>query len=324
MRRSLMILVASLIASMVIGAHSQEARKIEFRMLPGESLTYTMHAETTTEYLSSGSGGKEQRKEVFKSDMQVFMRCIKLSPDGVLDLEITYPDFSMETVMTEGGRTSRIVSDTEGAKAYLDGELQEQLTWPNLEKRGRPNLKKLFSALIGLRLDRTGKVLEVKVPPELATRFSRVEVKDFFRHQVIFPPVPVAPGAEWSESSERELSRGPLRGSIMLEKATYKYGKNETVSGRECARIGIVLSSQPKEEIPDLNEFKQTNEGWSLVSLESGHLVSSEMKLFREIKGTPGGRKAGAKTTGRVRTDLVQPSAAEAAPGQEKTPVDAK
>lgn len=324
MKRSLMILIASLIASIVIGAHSQESRKIEFRMQPGESLTYTMHAETTTEYLSSASGGKEQRKVVFKSDMQVFMRCIKLSPEGALDLEITYPDFSMETVMTEGGRTSRIVSDAEGAKAYLDGELQEQLTWANLEERGRPNLKKLFGALIGIRLDRMGKVLEVKPPPELTARFSWVEVKDFFRHQIIFPPVPVAPGAEWSESSERELSRGPLRGSIMLEEATYKYEKNETVSGRECARIGIVVSSQPKEEIQDLNEFKQTNQGWSLVSLESGHLVSSEMKLFQEIKGTPGGRKAGAKTTGRVRTDLVKPAAAEAAREQEKSPVDAK
>jgi len=326
MKTALVVLIGLVSLSMCAGAHGQDPRKIEFRMQPGESVAYALHAETTTEYAAYMSRGTDKRTTVFKSDMRVLMRCVKLSPEGVVHAEMTYPDFSLETVMIQGGRMSKIVSDRDGARSYVDGKLEEELTWENLEEHGRPNLKKLFSSMIGLSFDRTGKVLDVKAPPGLSTRFTWVDVKPFFRHLVILPAVAIAPGAQWNEATEREIPQGPgpLSGKIMLDKRTYTYQGNETTLGRECARIRMVISSQPKESIPNLKEFKQTTEGWSLVSLDNGQLVVSELKLFQEMKGTPGGVKTEVKTTGQVRTSLVQPPAAEAASGEQKPPVDTK
>lgn len=326
MKRVSVALIGLLFLSICLCADGQKARKIEFRMTPVKSATYNMHAETTTEYVSYRSRGTEKRTLDFKADMRVLLRCVKATSDGVVHLEITYPDFTLETTMTEKGRTSMIISDGTGARSFVDGKLQEQTTWEELEKRGSPNLRKLFNSSIAFTLDSTGKVLEVKAPPELSTRFTWVDVKQFFRNQVIFPDVPVAPGAEWNLTTEREVPRGPgpFSGKIMVDEATYEYQGNETASGRECARIRAFVTSRPKEKVPNLNEFKQTYEGWALVGLENGQLVMSEMKLFQEMKGTPGGIKTEVKTTGRVRTSLAPGPGSEGAAPEKKPPAGTK
>ncbi len=314
MKKVSVILIGSLFASNYLVAAEVKSRKIEFRMTPGESVHYALHAETTTEYVSYRSRGTQKGTMAFKADMRVLMRCLNVSDTGVVHAEITYPDFYMETTVTEDGRTNRIVSDENGAMSYVDGKLQEHLTWEDLEKQGRPNLKKLFSSLIGISLDKTGKVLDVKAPVELATRFTWVDVKSFFRNQVIYPEVAIAPGAEWNDVTEREALRGPgpLGGKIILDQASYQYQKDETAMGRECARIWARVTSRPKEEVPALKEFKQTSEGWSLISLENGQLVLSEMQLFQQMKGTPGGIETEVKTTGNMKTTLMQPPSQKA------------
>jgi len=316
MKKDLMVLIGLLLVSVCVGARGQEPQKIELRMQPGDSATYTLHAETTTEYAAYRARGTVKRTTVFKSDMLFLIRCTELSADGVIHVEIMYPDFTLETSVTERGQTSKIVSDRDGARSYVDGKLQEQATWENLEKQGRPNLKKLLSSIIKFTLDSTGKVLDVEAPKELGTSFAGADLKQFFQHQVIFPPVAVAPGAEWNETRKREVQRvpRPLGGKTMLDEVTYKYERNETAMGRQCARIAMVATTRPSEEIPDLKEFKQTNEGWSLISLDNGQLILSEMKLSQETAGTPQGIRHEAKTTGVVRTSLVQPSSAEKKP----------
>ncbi len=320
MKRVSVVLTGLLFLSIWLRADGQKTRMIEFRMTPVNSAAYDLHAETTTEYVSYKSQGTDKRTLNFKADMRVLLRCVKATSDGVVQLEITYPDFSMETTMTEGGRTSMIISDGAGARSYVDGKLQEQATWEELEKEGNPNLRKLFNSSIGFSLDRTGKVLEVKAPPELSTRFTWIDVKQFFQNQVIFPDVPVAPGSEWNQTTEREVPRGPgpLGRKIMVDQATYEYQSNETVLGRECARIRAFVTSQPKEEILSLKEFQQTYEGWALVGLDNGQLVMSEMKLFQEMKGTPGGIKTEVKTTGQVKTSRVSVPSSKGASTEKK------
>ncbi|MFQ5793173.1 MAG: hypothetical protein ACE5JI_22100 [Acidobacteriota bacterium] len=326
MKKISVVLIGLVFVSICHCAFGQEPRKIEFWMMPGKSATYDIRAETTTEYVSYRSAGTEKRTIGFKSDMRIVLRSVKATSDGVIHLEITYPDFFIETAVTEGGSTSKIVTDSNGARSYVDGKLQEQTTWEEQEKQGRPNLKKLFSSVIEFALHSTGKVLDVTTPAELATRFTWVDIKNFFQNQVIFPEVAIAPGAEWNQTSDREVPQGPgpLGGSIMLDETAYKYQGNEMAMGRECARISVVVASRLKEEIQNLNEFKQTNKGWSLIALENGQTVISEMNLFQEMKGTPRGVRTEVKTTGTVTTRLVQSPTPAAAPSEKKPPVEAR
>ncbi len=326
MKRISVALIGLLLGSVCLGAFGQTARKIEFRMTPVDSANYNLLAETTTEYLSEKSRGTEKWSVGFRADMRVALRCVKATSDGVVHVEITYPDFTMQITRTDDQRTSTIITDRTGARSYVDGKLQEQISWEDEEKEGNPNLKKLFSSAIEFTVDSTGRVLDVKVPPELSTRFTWVDIKHFFRNQVIFPDMAIAPGAEWNQTSEREVPRGPgpLGRKIMVDEAIYQYEKNEMAMGRDCARIRVSVTSRPKEEILDLKEFKQTYDGWALIALENGQLVSSEMTLFQQMKGAPGGIPTEVKTTGKVKTSLVQTPAAEAAPAEEKPPADAK
>jgi len=326
MKKSLAFLTALFLVWSCFPAHPEEPRKFEFRMEPGESATYALHVDTTTQYVEYKSRGTERRTFVFKSDMQVLLRCIEVTADGLVRVEITYPEFFMETAMTEGGRTSKIVTDSQGVKTYLDGKLGDQATWELVEKEGRPNLKKVFGSIIRFTLDRKGRVLDAKAPEGLRVQLAGVDIKQFFRNQVIFPGVPIVPGAEWSESSEREAppGPGPLSGKIMLDETSYEYQRNETAMGRETARIHVVVKSRPRDEIPNLKEFKQTSEGWSLIALENSQLVQSEMKLYQEVKGTPGGIRTELKTTGKVTTSLLPTSPAKADSAQEKAPAGKK
>lgn len=326
MKRDLMVGIAVVLLVVSVSARAEEPRKIEFRMKPGESVNYALRAETTTDSVRHASSGTEKRRLDFKSDMRVVLRCVKATEDGVTQVEITYPDFAMESSVTEKGRTSRVVSDRSGARSYVDGKLQESATWNVLEKQGRPNLAKLFGSVIEFTLDKRGRVLDVKVPAGLSGQFSGIDVKQFFRQQVIFPEVAISPGTEWNETSERVVPEGPgpLGRKVVIDEVVYVYEKSETASGRECARIGIKVTSKPKEKIANLKEFTQTNEGWSLMALENGQQVSSEMRLFQEMKGTPGGIRTELKTTGVVRTNLVEPSAETGASPEKRAPEETK
>lgn len=291
-------------------AFSEEPRLIEFRMQPGESANYALQVDTRTEITWHRPQGPESRTVHFQSDMKVFIRCAAVTPEGVMRIEIFYPDFRLETTVNEGGQTSRIVSDKAGARSYVNNKLQDTATWEQLEAQGRQSLPKLLAAIIEFSLDNRGRVLDVKVPPALAGQFSDTAIKQFFRQQVILPGVPIAPGAEWSDKAERTATAGPsfMTGKAMIDETTYTYEKNETVSGKECARIAIAVTSSPSEEIPDVTEFKQSSEGWSLLSLENGQLVESQMKLSQVIHGTPGGVSAESRTTGEVKTSLLPPT----------------
>lgn len=308
-----------------LATRAEEPRKIEARMKPGDTATYLLHTETTTDHVRQTTPKPEKRRVSFRSDMKVLVRCVEVSDEGVIHVEITYPDFMMETAMLENGRLSKIISDQNGARSYLDGKLQDSQTWGVLEKRGNPNLLKLFSSTIGFTLDRRGRVLDVKVPAELAGQFSGADVKQFFQQQVIFPEVGIMPGSEWSDVSERQVPQGPgpLSGKAVIDNTTYTYEANETALEKECARIRVAIKSRPKEKILGLKEFTQTNDGWSLVSLDNGQPVKSELRLFQEIKGTPEGVKTEIKTTGVVMMTLVQPPAAEP-PKEEKAPEETK
>jgi len=326
MKTLLAVLTGPAVFLTCVALHAEEPRLIEFRMQPGESANYALHVETRTVTTWHRTRGTEERTVNFESNMRVLIRCVKVSDEGVMHFEITYPDFKMETSMTEEGQTSTIVSDRNGARSYLNGKLQESLTWDQLEKQRRPNLAKLLGSLIEFTLDKRGRVLDAKVPASLAGRAPAVDIKQFFRQQVILPGVPIMAGAEWSESVEREVPQGPgpLHGRMMIDEAAYTYENNETAMGRECARIGIVISSRPKEEIPDLKEFKQSTEGWSLVDLDNGQLIQSYLKLSQDMKGTPSGIRAEVSTTGEVKTNLVLPSTAGTAPAEETAPAEKK
>ena len=327
MKNALTALVVSFLVSIGLTALCQEARKIEFRMQPGETLFYDMDLETATEYVAEMPRGTDRRTIVFKSDMRVLMRCTKLSPDGSVHVEITYPQFSLDTTETRATQVTRIVSDNDGARSYVDGKLTQRLTWENLEQEGRPNLKKLFASIIGFTLDRTGKVLDVRAPEEFTARFTGVDMKEFFRHQVIFPGLEIAPGAEWSQVAERESppAQGPLGRQLMVDEASHKYESTQMAMGRQCARILSSITTRPKEEeVRDLKAFKQMNEGWSLIALDNGQLVMSEMRLSQEMETTQGGINTQVKTTGRVKTSLVPPSSLKTAPADKTPPADAK
>jgi len=316
MKRLLLALIATG-SSLTWGvARPEEPRSIEFRMQPGESANYSLRVETRTEITWHRPQGPETRTVHFQSEMKVLIRCAAITPEGVMRIEILYPDFHLETTVNESGQTSRIVSDKAGARSYVNGKLQEAATWAQLEAQGRQNLPKLLATLIEFSLDNRGRVLDVKVPAALAGQFSDTAIKQFFRQQVILPGVPIAPGSEWSDKTERTAAAGPsfMQGKTMIDETTYAYEKNESVSGRECARIAIAITSHPKEEIPDVKEFKQSSEGESLLALDNGQVVESYLNLSQEIQGTPGGVRAEAKTTGEVKTSLLPP-ASEKSPG---------
>lgn len=290
-------------------AFSEEARRIEFRMQPGESANYALQVDTRTEITWQRPEGPDTRTVRFQSEMQVFTRCAAVTPEGVMRIEILYPDFRLETTVNESGQTSRIVSDKAGARSYINNKLQETATWEQLEAQGRQSLPKLLATLVEFSLDNRGRVLDVKVPASLAGQFSDTAIKQFFRQQVILPGVPIAPGAEWSDRTERTAAAGPsfMTGKSMIDETTYTYQKNETASGRECARIAIAVTSSPSDEIRDVKEFRQTSEGWSLLALDNGQPVESQMKLSQEIHGTPGGVSAVSRTVGEVKTSLLPP-----------------
>lgn len=290
-------------------AASEEPRPIEFRMQPGESANYALHVDTQTEITWHRPQGPETRTVRFQSQMKVFIRCAASTPEGVMRIEILYPDFRLETTVNEAGQTSRIVSDKAGARSYINNKLQETATWEQLEAQGRQSLPKLLATLVEFSLDNRGKVVDVKVPAALAGQFSDTTIKQFFRQQVILPGVPIAPGAAWSDKTERTAAAGPsfMAGKTMIDETTYTYEKNEIVSGRECARIAISVISSPSEQIPDVKEFKQSSEGWSLLAVENGQLVESQMKLSQEIHAEPGGVSAVSRTTGEVKTTLLPP-----------------
>jgi len=319
---SLISLVWLVVCSLL---RAEETRSIEYRMKPGDSATYLLHAETTTDYSKQTTSKPEKRRVTFRSDMQVSIRCVGVSDEGEIRVEITYPEFIMETTMLEKGQLSKIITDRNGARSYLDGKLEESQTWGAMEKQRKPNLLKLFSSTVEFTLDKRGRVLDVKVPAELAGQFGGVDIKQFFQQQVIFPEMPVSPGTEWSQTSERQVPEGPgpLGGKAMVDDTTYTYEADETVLDRQCAKIRIATKSRPKEKILDLKEFTQTNEGFSLAALENGQPVKSELNLFQEMKGTPGGVKTELKTTGVVMMSLMQPPATEP-PKEGKPPEETK
>jgi hypothetical protein len=309
MKRRLLSLIAVGSLLTPAAAPSEEARLIQFRMQPGESANYVLQVETRTEITWHRPQGPETRTVHFQSEMKVLIRCAGVTPEGVMQIEIFYPDFRLETTVNEVGQRSRIVSDKAGARSYVNDKLHETATWEQLEARGNQNLPKLLATLIEFSLDTRGRVLDVKVPAPLAGQFSETAIKQFFRQQVILPGVPIAPGAEWSDKTEQTVAAGPsfMTGKTMIDETTYTYEKNETVSGRECARIAITVTSQPKQEIPDMKEFKQSSEGGALLALGNGQLVESQMKLSQVILGTPGGVRAESRTTGHVKTSLLPP-----------------
>ena len=309
MNRRLLSLIAAAGLLTPVVASSEEARLVEFRMQPGESANYALHVDTQTEITWQRPEGPETRTVQFQSEMKVFIRCAAVTPEGVMRIEIFYPDFRLETTVNEAGQTSRIVSDNAGARSYINNKLQETATWEQLEAQGRQNLPELLATLVEFSLDNRGRVLDVKVPAALAGQFSDAAIKQFFRQQVILPGVPIATGSEWSDKTERTAATGPsfMTGKTMIDETTYTYEKNETVLGRECARIAITITSSPSQDIPDVKEFKQDSEGWSLLSLENGQLVQSQMKLSQEIHGTPGGVSAVSRTIGEVKTSLLPP-----------------
>ncbi len=317
MKRVLAGLIGVSVLLLSAAGIAEEAKLSEFRMRPGESGEYSLKVTTRTDSVR----GTKKSRLVLTSDMRVFLRCVRISDNGAMHVEITYPDFTMQTSLTQGGQTSKIVSDRTGARSYVDGTLQDSATWEELEEQGRPNLAKLFGSMIEFTLDKRGRVVDVKVPSDLAADLPGVNVKQFFNQQVILPGVPVGPGAEWSESIERQVPQGPgpLHGIVMIDETTYKYEKNETALGRECARIAIQVTSRPKQEVTELEEFKQTSEGWSLVQLENGQPLQSHLNLFQEMKGTLGGLRLEVETTGEVNTNLILPAApAEQAPVEKK------
>jgi hypothetical protein len=322
MKTVLAVLTSAGIVLLSAKVIAEEGRLTEFRWRPGESGQYALQVRTRTESVL----GTRKSTLVLMSDMKVLIRCVRVSDDGMMHLEISYPDFTMETSMTQSGQTSKIVTDRSGARSYVEGKLQDSATWEQLEAQGRPNLAKLFSSLIEFTVDKRGRVLDVKVPSDLVVDLPGVDVKQFFKQLVILPGMPISPGAEWSESTEREVPQGPgpLHGRVMIDETTYKYEKDEAAVGRECARIGILITSRPKQEIPNLKEFKQASDGWSLVDLENGQPVQSHLGLSQQMSGTSGGLGFEAKTTGEVNMNLVLPVGPATNPAQEETPVEKK
>jgi len=239
-----------------LAAPAAQAQAPQFRWQPGQVLTYKVAQVTTAaETVKEGKLDTTTRLDLVKR-----WQVVAVDPAGVATLQMSLSSLRMETRSPSG---DQLLFDSSRPE-QSDEQLRSQLT------------KYVGPALTVVRLDRTGKLVEVK-----ESRFgpaSRLESELPFK--LVLPPV-MAPGQSWERAFVIKLE--PPHGTGETYEAVQKCTCNAVAGGVATVGVSTRLKTQPEAVADRIPLLPLLHEGTVTFDLTNGRLQTVAFKMSQEL-----------------------------------------
>lgn len=249
-----LLTLAGLTAALATPAAPAQAP--QFRWQPGQVLTYKVAQVTTAaETVKEGKLDTTTRLDLVKR-----WQVVAVDPAGVATLQMSLSSLRMETRSPSG---DLLLFDS-ARPEQSDEQLRSQLT------------KYVGPALTVVRLDRTGKLVEVK-----ESQFgpaSRLESELPFK--LVLPPV-MAPNQSWERPFVIKLE--PPHGTGETYEAVQKCTCTGVASGVATVGVSTKLKTQPEAVADRIPLLPLLHEGTIAFDLTNGRLQAVAFKMSQEL-----------------------------------------
>jgi hypothetical protein len=239
-----------------LAAPAATAQAPQFRWQPGQVLTYKVAQVTTAaETVKEGKLDTTTRLDLVKR-----WQVVAVDPAGVATLQMSLSSLRMETRSPSG---DLLLYDS-AHPDQSDEQLRTQLT------------QYVGPALTVVRLDRTGKLVEVK-----ESRFgpaSRLESELPFK--MILPPA-LAPNQSWERPFVIKLE--PPHGTGETYEAVQKCTCTGVAGGVATVGVSTRLKSQPEAVADRIPLLPLLHEGTVTFDLANGRLLAVAFKMTQEL-----------------------------------------
>lgn len=239
------IIIPSIVIALVLAGCGPKSVKLEYRLPKGDVSDYQMVMEMEGETRIEGMGQTKSSKLGGKQELELTQEVKEVSPDGILDVELTYTKTSMEM--------------------SVDGE-----------KAPSPPLEKLLvGKKISMRMDRQGRTLEAKGLEGLPGLPQGMDLENLTRQaQPIFPDRELKKGDSWIQ--DLRMSAQLAEGMYLDQSGEAKYTLLgfKKVKGYPCAEIKSVVDLT---QSMDLTQEK--------VNPATGQKTKVEMKVKNDGQG---------------------------------------
>jgi len=249
-----LLTLAGLTAALL--APAAPAQAPQFRWQPGQVLTYKVAQVTTAaETVKEGKLDTTTRLDLVKR-----WQVVAVDPAGIATLQMSLSSLRMETRSPSG---DLLLFDS-AHPDQSDEQLRTQLT------------QYVGPALTVVRLDRTGKLVEVK-----ESRFgpaSRLESELPFK--VVLPPV-MAPNQPWERAFVIKLE--PPHGAGETYEAVQKCTCTGVAGGVATVGVSTRLKTQPEAVADRIPLLPLLHEGTVTFDLTNGRLQAVAFKMTQEL-----------------------------------------
>ena len=206
-------IILSIVLALVLAGCGPKSVKLEYRLPKGDVSDYRMVMEMDGETRIEGMGQTKSSKLEGKQELELTQEVKEVSPDGILDVEVTYTKASMEM-------------SVDGKKAPS----------PSMEKL-------LVGKKISMRMDRQGRTLEAKGLEGLPGLPQGMDLKNLTRQiQPVFPNKELKKGDSWIQ--DLGMSTQLAEGMYLDQTGEAKYTLLgfKKMKGYPCVEIKSVVN----------------------------------------------------------------------------------
>lgn len=209
MKRKIVLFV---ILALVFAGCGLKSVKLEYRLAKGDVSDYQMVMEMEGETRIEGMGQTRSSKLEGKQELEWTQEVKEVSPDSILDVEVTYTKASMEI--------------------SVDGK---QAPPPSM-------VKLLVGKKISMKMDRQGKTLEAKAPEGLPGLPQGMDLENLTRQiQPVFPDRELKKGDSWIQNLGMSIQLAEGMHLDQTGEAKYTLLGFKKVKSRLCAEIKSVV-----------------------------------------------------------------------------------
>lgn len=266
------IIILSAILALILTGCGPKSVKLEYRLTKGDVSDYQMVMEMEGETRIEGMGQTKSSKLEGKQELELTQEVKEVSPDGILDVEVTYTKATMEM-------------SVDGKKA----------PFPSMEKL-------LVGKKISMRMDRQGRTLEAKGLEGLPGLPQGMDLENLTRQaQPVFPDKELKKGDSWIQDlgMSAQLAEGMYLDQIGEAKYTLLGFKK--MKGYPCAEIKSVVDltqsiDLTQEQVNPATgqktkvEMKVKNDGQGegiiYYAYQDGKLIKSNMVMDMKSEAT--------------------------------------
>lgn len=265
-------IILSIVLALILAGCGPKSVKLEYRLAKGDVSDYQMAMEMEGETRIEGMGQTKSSKLEGKQELELTQEVKEISPDGILDVELTYTKASMEML--------------------VDGK-----------KAPSPSMGKLLvGRKISMKMDRQGRTLEAKGLEGLPGLPQGMDLENLTRQaQPVFPDRELKKGDSWIQ--DLGMSTQLAKGMYLDQSGEAKYTLLgfKKMKGYPCAEIKSVVDLTQSMDLTQerINpatgqktkvEMKVKNdgqgEGTIYYTCQDGKLIKSNMVMDMKSETT--------------------------------------